>query len=319
MGWAARRRGAGEEIAMDKGDFAVLLALCAALASALGNVARQRSAQTVTDQPVGYVKLFGLSMRDYRWQLGALAAIANYALQAAALSMGSVIVVTGLQVTALLFALPIYARLNHLRITRWEWMWAALLAAALGVILTVGEPSAGRWRASLETWIVVAITLGPALVFCLLGARIWAGRAISAVLLALVSGSSLALFAVLAKGVVDVLGRDAGAVWRTPELYACVLAALAGMVFQQSAYRAGSLTAAMPAMTVAKPTVGSLLGVLVLGETVRAGDETIFVLLVAAAAVIIATAALARGEAAAAQGPRQKAIATGAPAVSTRR
>ncbi|KAA8962917.1 DMT family transporter [Mycobacterium sp.] len=304
---------------MDKGDLAVLLALCAALASALGNVARQRSAQTITDEPVGYVKLFGLSVRDYRWQLGALAAIVNYVLQAAALSMGSVIVVTGLQVTALLFALPIYARLNRQRVSGREWIWAALLAGALGVILTVGEPSAGHWRASLQTWIVVAVTMGPLSAVCLLGARFWAGRALSAVLLALVSGSSLALFAVLAKGVVDVLGRDAGAVWRTPELYACVLAALAGMVFQQSAYRAGSLTAAMPTMIVAKPVVGSLLGVLVLGETVRAGDETDFALLAAAVVMVVATAALARGEAAAAQGPAREAAATGARTVSTRR
>ena len=50
-------------------------------------------------------------------------------------------------------------------------------------------------------------------------------------------------------------------------------------------------------MTVAKPTVGSLLGVFVLGETVHPGDETVFVLGVAVAVMVVATAALARGEA----------------------
>ena len=50
-------------------------------------------------------------------------------------------------------------------------------------------------------------------------------------------------------------------------------------------------------MTVAKPTVGALLGVFVLGETVDSGDQTVLVLCVAVAVMVIATAALARGEA----------------------
>ena len=91
---------------------AVLLALAAAFASAIGNVARQRSAHEVTDGRVGYLALFFMSWRNRDWRLGAVAAVANYGLQAAALSLGSVILVTGLQVTALLFALPLYARMT---------------------------------------------------------------------------------------------------------------------------------------------------------------------------------------------------------------
>ena len=41
---------------MSKADIAVLLALCAALASALGGVVRQRSAQEITDEPVGHLE-----------------------------------------------------------------------------------------------------------------------------------------------------------------------------------------------------------------------------------------------------------------------
>jgi hypothetical protein len=48
---------------------------------------------------------------------------------------------------------------------------------------------------------------------------------------------------------------------------------------------------------VAKPTIGSLLGVFVLGETVNSGDETVFALGAAVAVMVVATAALARGEA----------------------
>jgi drug/metabolite transporter (DMT)-like permease len=165
---------------MSKADFAALIALCAALASAVGDVIRQRSAQEITDKPVGHLELFRLSLRDTRWWLGGGGAVANYSLQAAALALGSVMLVTALQVTSLLFALPIYARLALHRVTRWEWMWAILLAAALAVVVAVGDPDAGHARGSLQTWIPVAVVLGPVMVLCVLGARVWSdgpGRA----------------------------------------------------------------------------------------------------------------------------------------------
>lgn len=56
---------------MSKVEVAALIALCAALASAVGDVIRQRSAQEITDKQVGHLRLFGLSLRDGRWWLGA--------------------------------------------------------------------------------------------------------------------------------------------------------------------------------------------------------------------------------------------------------
>jgi hypothetical protein len=283
---------------MSNADIAAVLALFAALAAAIGSVIRQRSAQEITDKPVGYWALFRMLLHDTRWWLGSVGDIASYCLLAAALAKGSVMLVTALQVTVLLFALPIYARVTHHRITRRDWMWAVLLAGALAVVVTVGDPTAGHSRGSLGTWVVVAVVMGPALGLCLLGARIWSDRPAAAVLLAAVSGSSLALFAVLTKGVVEVLEGGLGAVVRAPELYAWVLAGLAGMVFQQSAFRAGALTASLPTMTVAKPVVASALGVTVLDETLNASGPEAFVLLAGVVAVIVATIALARGEAA---------------------
>jgi drug/metabolite transporter (DMT)-like permease len=282
---------------MTKVDIAVVLALLAALASALGNVVRQRSAQEITSKDVGHLELFRLSVRDARWWLGAGGAIANYALQAAALTLGSVMLVTALQVTALLFALPIYARMTRRRVTRWEWTWAVLLAGALAVVVTVGNPDTGTARGSLGTWMVVALVMGPALVFCVLGARIWSG-AVAAVLLAVVAGSSLALFAVLTKAVVDVVGDGVVALLQAPEFYAWIAAALAGMIFQQSSFRAGSLTASLPTSVVAKPLFGSVLGVVVLGETLDSAGPRAFVLAAGVVLVMVATVALARGEAA---------------------
>ncbi|MCV7380830.1 hypothetical protein BST11_06625 [Mycobacterium alsense] len=283
---------------MSRTDIAALLALLAALASAVGNVIRQRSAQEVTDKEVGHLTLFGMLLRDTRWWLGGLGDISSYFLLAAALAKGSVLLVMSLQVTALLFALPIYARVTRHPVTRREWLWAVLLAVALAVVIAVGDPAGGQQRAPLGTWIVVAAVMGPVLVLCLVGARIWRNRPVAAVLLAVVAGSLLATFAVLMKGVVDIIETGPRELWRSPELYGFVFCAVAGMIYHQSAYRAGALTASLPTIIAAKPLVGGILGIVVLGETVVAGGSEWFVLALATVVVFVATVGLARGEAA---------------------
>jgi len=287
----------GRRAPIAKVDIAALLALVAALISGIGDVIRQRSAQEITSEPVGHFELFRMSLRDSLWWLGGVAAVVSFGLQAVALGLGSVVLVQALQVTALLFALPVYTRLTRQRLTRWEWIWAVMLAGAVAVFVTVGDPAAGDQRASLRTWAVVGIVLGPALVLCVLGARIWSGP-VAAVLLAVVSASSWALFAVLTKGVVDVLDDGLRPLLRAPELYAWIVFALVGTVFQQSSFRASALTASLPTMTVAEPVVASVLGVVVLGETLHADGAEVFALAAVVVVVVVATVALARGEAA---------------------
>ena len=282
---------------MAKADLAVLLALGAAFFIAIGDVIHQRSAHEVADEPVSHFGLFARLLRDRQWWLGSVVAAVGFALQAAALGLGSVLLVQALLVTSLLFALPINARATHRRVTRWEWLWAALLAAAVVVIVTVGNPTEGHSRASLETWTAVVVVLGPALVLCVVGANVVKGP-VSAVLLGVVSGALWGLFAVLTKGVVDRLDDGLWELVRTPELYVWALVAIAGTAFQQSSFRAGSLTASLPTMTVAEPVVGSVLGIVVLGEALRPGDAGWFTLIVAVVVMVVATAALARGEAA---------------------
>jgi drug/metabolite transporter (DMT)-like permease len=281
---------------MAKADIAALLALGAALFIAIGDVMHQRSAHDITDEPVGHLELFSRLLRDGYWWLGSLVAAVGFGLEAAALGFGSVLLVQALLVSALLFALPMSARLAHRRVTGREWLWAVLLAGSVAAIVTVGNPQAGQSRASLDTWTLVAAVLGPAMVLCVLGARVWSGS-LSAVLLALVSGSLWGVFAVLTKGVVDQLDDGVWALLRAPELYAGALVAIAGTAWQQSSFRAGTMTASLPAMTVAEPVVGSVLGIVVLGETLRTTDSGWLVLGLAVATMVVATVALARGEA----------------------
>jgi hypothetical protein len=277
-----------------------ILALLAALCAAIGSVVRQRSAHAIAEGEVGHLTLFSMLVRNRRWWLGGLGDVASYLFIAMALSHGSVMLVTCLQVTVLLFAMPIYARVAHHPITRSEWVWAVVLVAALALLIKVGDPTPGEPRGSVGDWLIVAIVMGPALVLCVLGARILKGRPASAVLLGAVSGSSLALFVVLTKGIVQVIHREPGHhLLHTWEFYVWILAGVSGMIFQQSAFRAGSLTASLPTITVAKPIVAVILGIAVLKETLQLESGPEWALLIAITAlVIVATVMLARGEAA---------------------
>ncbi len=281
---------------MAKADIAVLLALCAAFFIAIGDVIQQRSAHEVTDEQVSPFQLFKRLLRDKTWWLGSVAGGAGFGFQAAALGFGSVLLVQALLVTSLLFALPMSAYFAKRRISRSQWLWAVLLAASVAVIVTVGNPTAGHSRGGLQLWLVVAAIMGPALIACVVGAKILTGKPAAAVLLALVSGSLWGLFAVLTKGVVGRLDHGIEAVLLSPELYAWALVAIAATAWQQSAFRAGAMAASLPTMTIAEPIVGSVLGIFVLGETLRPGEAGWFMLIVAVVVMVCATAALAYGE-----------------------
>jgi drug/metabolite transporter (DMT)-like permease len=142
----------------------------------------------------------------------------------------------------------------------------------------------------------VAAVSVPLLAGCVVAARI-RGGALAAVLFAFVSGSLWGIFAVLTKEVVHRLGDGIWAVARTPELYAWLLVALGGFAWEQSAFRAGALTASMPTLEVSQPVVAALLGVVVLGETLNTGRAGAIVLAAAALAMTAATAELARVDA----------------------
>jgi drug/metabolite transporter (DMT)-like permease len=275
---------------------AAALALLAAVLFALASTAQQRSAQDVPDEAARGPRLILALLRRPLWWAGTLGDTGGYVAQAAALGLGSLVLVQPLLVTSLLFALPLAARWSGRRLTRPDWVWAVLLAAALAVFVLTGDPTAGADRAGAARWLpagVVLVVVGGA---CLLLAATRRGTT-RALLLAVATGLAYGLSAALTKGVVSLLDDGPVALLTSWETYALVVTLVGGTLLQQSAFQAGALAASLPAVTVAEPVVAVALGLTVLGEQVHA-DGAEWALIAALVAVMAAaTVALARSAA----------------------
>ncbi|MFC5141784.1 DMT family transporter [Actinomycetospora rhizophila] len=278
------------------------LAVLAALLFAIASVAQRGAAADVPDDEARGGRLILRLVRSPRWWAGTVGDTGGFVVQAAALGVGSLLLVQPLLVTTVLFALPLEARLTGRHIGRGEVRWALVLVAALALFVVVGEPTAGRDRAPLHHWLPALVVLLVVLAGCVLLAGRKRGPR-RAALLAVATGLAYGLVAALTKSVVDALGDGPVELLTSWETWALVAAVLGGTWLQQAAFGAGPLAASLPAVTVGEPIVAAVLGVVVLFEQVRAdGPEWILIGLLVVL-MVVATAALSRSSAASAPAP----------------
>ena len=286
----------GVELALVGHGLTVLLALLAALFLAIGIVVRQRATMDVpAEHGVSSVMVLTL-IRTPLWWAGTAAAVAGYVFQALALANGSLLLVQPILVSALLFALPMSARLAHRRVTTAEWAWALLLTLALAVFVVLAKTRPGDYEASLATSAVVALVCTAAVAACVFVAIRTAGWK-RAVLLAVAVGVLFGVVAVLTKLVMHLLVHEGlRYVLTTPVLYLLVVLGIVAVILQQSSFHAGSLQTSVPTMLVLEPVIAVVLGAVVLGEHLTVNGLNAVALAVAVAAMAAATVALGRDE-----------------------
>ncbi len=274
----------------------VLVALASALAFAVATVAQFRAAARSSDDDARSTAFVGQLLRSPLWWSGTLGNGLGYVLQAVALALGPLTVVSPLIITSLLFALPIAARFARTRLTAATWTWALVLAVSLGVFVGLGNPSQGHDRGSGAGWLVVAVVCAPVVAVCLLLANRREG-APRAGLLALADGVLAGVNAVLTKSVVSLIGAGLVPVVTAAETYALLVVGLSGVYLQQLAFQAGALQASLPVIAVVEPVLGAGLGIMLLRERLDVGTPSAVALSVAAAAMATATVFLARSQA----------------------
>jgi drug/metabolite transporter (DMT)-like permease len=263
---------------------------------AIGIVVRQRATIDVPQEHGVSTVMFMTLLRRPLWWAGTAAAIAGFVFQALALANGSLLLVQPILVSALLFALPMSARLAHRRVTRGEWAWAVLLTVALAVFVVLARTRPGDYEASVPLSALVAVICTAAVMACVVVA-IRAEGWRRAVFLAVAVGVLFGVVAVLTKLVMHLLTHDGvRALLTTPVLYLLVVLGVVAVFLQQSAFHAGSLQTSVPTMLVLEPVIAVVLGAVVLGEHLTVNGVKAVALTFAVAAMAAATIALGRDE-----------------------
>ncbi|MGV0714804.1 DMT family transporter [Mycolicibacterium sp. XJ662] len=275
---------------------AVVLALLAAVFLAIGIVVRQRATMDVApEHGVSSVMLFTLLRRPL-WWAGTAAAVTGFCFQAFALAFGSLMLVQPILVSALLFALPLSARLADRRVTRSDWLWASALTASLAVFVVLAKTRPGDYEASAPLMVIVAVVCAAVVTACVVVAVRNPGWR-RAVLLAVAVGVLFGVVAVLTKVVMHILTHNGLlAVISTPIPYLLVALGVIAVFLQQSAFHAGSLQTSVPTMLVLEPVIAVVLGAVVLGEHMTVNGVKAVAITVAVVAMTASTIALGREE-----------------------
>ncbi|MFF3907939.1 DMT family transporter [Streptomyces sp. NPDC001848] len=251
----------------------VVLALLTALSNASASVLQRRAA---TDEPAGgrgvrqAVRWLGQVLRRPYWLAGAGLLALSTVFQAGALAVGSLAVVQPLLATELLFTLAVGSVVFRSRPSRRTWLAFTALAAGLALFLGVAAPSPGRTTALPGRWLPAGVAVVCAVVALVVSARAVRG-APRAALLGLSSAVSFAATAALLKEVMGRLPQGVGAVLTQWPPYVTALIGVVSFLLLQSAFRAGSLTASQPALTLGDAMVGVALGSALFDEQIALG------------------------------------------------
>jgi len=273
-----------------------VLALASAVAFAVATVAQQHVAAQSSDEDARGGRFVSGLVRDPRWLAAMLGNGVAYALQAAALGVGRVVVVEPILVCSLLVALPLSAHLGHQRLTPVAVRAGVLLSLSLSAFLILSAAGGGREFGSYRAWLVVAGVGLPVIAACVIGARRCSG-AVRASLLAVAVGLLGGVLAVLTKSVVAAGAVGLVHLLASADLYGLVVVGLLGMYLQQLAFQAGALQTSLPIMTVVEPAVAAVLGVTLLHEHLALNGLQFGMLIAAAVTFIAAAVVLASGQA----------------------
>ncbi|HZD78579.1 MAG TPA: DMT family transporter [Actinomycetota bacterium] len=271
------------------------LSLLAALSFALAAVLHQRAAARAPEHAGTRVPVLTWLFRRPIWLGGTFFMLFGYALQAVALSFGSLVTVEGLLTTNLVFALPIASAWGGRRMRPIEW--AAMVATTGGLVLFLvmrgppaagGDPSATRW---LYTFGAAAVLVAAAHAITLRSPP-----AIRALVLGAAAGVAFGLADGLTKALVPIFEQRRLGGFLSWQLYLVGIWGGGGLIVSQAAYHVAALRDSFPAMNVAEPLAGAALGVLLFSESLPTGAPAIALDAVAIVIMLAGVVALARSD-----------------------
>jgi hypothetical protein len=262
---------------------AVVIALAAALFLGISSVADQRSTKRVkTERALSPTILLDL-VRQPLWLLAIGANIVGFALQVAALSVGSLAVVQPLLVFDLIFAVLINRSVgwdaNALPPGTKRWdpvVFLGVGAAALGVagFLAIGQPTAGHPNVGFSVLTPLAIGLVVVVGGCLAVAR--RNLNLRPLALALGCGVCYGVAAFAIKLVTTEFGSGPAHVFTNWPIYVLAVTGPVGFILNQDAFQQGRFLAPVQAIiTTADPVISIGLSILWLDARLRGSPTAI--------------------------------------------
>jgi drug/metabolite transporter (DMT)-like permease len=283
---------------------AIILALIGAVLFAFGTVLQQKGAmEEAGDEHLGAGGLVRL-LRKPVWLLGVAIDGAGYACQAAALGIGTIVVVQPLLVLSVVFALPIGARLTNQRVGRREILGAVAVVIGLVLFTLISNPEGGRDDATDRAWIIGAAVTGGVALALVLASRGSRTPGVRAALIGTASGVLFGFIAALTKATVDRLDDGIVAVLADWHLYGLIATSVIAFALMQAALATGALAPALSTVMVFETIVGVACGIWMLGEELHEATWGTAVSVVSLAIVVAGLVALSRSQGAAEAGPQ---------------
>ncbi len=286
------------------------VSLAAAAAFALASVLQQQGGvEGDIGSGLSAIVLARLVRRPL-WLIGVATLLGGYVAEAVALGTGNVVEVEPLLATSLVFTLPLASAWAHQRMSARDWLATVATTGGIAAFLVVGNPTGGASTASSARWILagasVFVCCAPLVV---LGARTHGGP--RALLLGVAAGITNGLADVVTKSTVALLGVSVVRVAESWEPWTLGALAILGLLLSQGAYQATHLAASVPAMTIAEPVVGAILGVFLFGEQISQGGPAPVIEAVSAVIIVAGVIALARSPLVTGQVSQEAPTATG--------
>lgn len=271
----------------------VVLALLAAFVYSSGVVLQQRSAMEIGTEHAARPSLLLRLVRKPLWMIGLGADVGGFALQAAALHRGSLVIVQPLLTTALLFSLGFTVLFSRERIPASDWVAVVLVLTGLAAFLITSAPDEQSVAlADARGWLICTAVVG-GLAFVAVGAALRSAGAVRAGLFGLAAGVADAFMAVLAKAFSGSFHHGLLAVFHSWTPYALVAGGITALLLTNTAYQSGFPTVALPIITVADPLVGSLIGITLFDDHLHLGGVrgpiVFLAMLVAVGGIILLT------------------------------
>ena len=255
-----------------------MLAALGALANATASVLQRKAAGDEPDFKSLRPSMFLDLLQRRVWLAGIGAVIAGFLLQAAALSVGSIVAVQPILGFELPLTLVLAWPLLQSKLGKTEILAAVAMAAGLAILLVSAAPEPGGHIPSLVEWLVGGFASAAVIGACFLAGVLSEG-ARRAALLGIATGCTFGLTAAFMQVATHSFSRGLVSGFLAWETYATVAAGILAMYFLQNALQAGRLAAAQPGITISDPLLAGVWGVVLFHDRIRTGLWIIGVIL----------------------------------------